>query len=213
MTRNRLLFLAFVLALGGGVAAYVKYFMKPAAHTRALPRSGGERPYTKVIEGPGHDEHLNGLEPVACRDCHRIEADEFLKPDEDRCRNCHERQEATLHASPASRRPEICTGCHRFLKRRGEEASPWSCIRCHSKAQGELAAIKVHAREQCSSCHRPHGRPATVPKNCPECHEHEKQQHARHGSRTGPQLCLDCHDPHGESEVAATRCVGWWRWS
>lgn len=207
MTRNRLIVLALLVAVAGGAAAYAKYFRHGPQRVRALPQSGGERPYDKVVEGPGHDEHLNGTEPVACRDCHEIRAEEFLKPDEERCQNCHEREDATLHASEASRRPDVCTGCHRFLKKRGEEAEPWGCRRCHGEPQGELAAVVVHGREQCGNCHRPHGRPATLAKNCVECHEHDKQARARHGSRTGAALCLDCHEPHGESEVAATKCV------
>ena len=207
MTRGRLIAIAILLALTGGAYAYVKYVMRPPAKARALPQSGGERPYTKVVEGPGHDEHINGLEPVACRDCHIIEADEFKKPDEARCQDCHERVKATLHASPASREGDVCTGCHKFLSKRGQDANPWNCRRCHAQAQGELAAVVIHGREECSECHRPHGRPPTLAKNCVECHEHENKRTARHGARTGPQLCLDCHQPHGPGETAAARCV------
>ena len=35
---------------------------------------------SKVVDGPGHRAHIAGLEPIACNDCHVIEAEVFHRP-------------------------------------------------------------------------------------------------------------------------------------
>ena len=186
-------------------------------HLDAVYMDGGvavtERPWDKVVTGPGHEAHLKGLEKVPCKDCHQIEADKFDKPPPERCLGCHEPQRHLLH-DPVVEGAPLCLDCHSFLEPKGKpQPGPWECMRCHDVEQGEKGAVTVHAKEECAKCHKPHpsdGSPATVPADCTECHDKFIARHgaiARYGANeANVQLCLDCHVPHQAVAKTPAKC-------
>ena len=185
------------------------------AHIDAVYADGGptvtERPWEKVVTGPGHEAHLKGLKKIPCKDCHQIEAEKFDKPAPERCLRCHEDQKHLLHDPASNERAEgtpKCLDCHSFLEPKGHPLpKPWDCLRCHEQDQGEKLAVTVHTKEDCSKCHIPHptdGGPATRPADCTECHDKFVVHHGK--KEPGPQLCLDCHVPHQLVAKTPARC-------
>jgi hypothetical protein len=82
------------------------------------------------------------------------------------------------------------------------------CLQCHEKRQGERAAVVVHARQECQSCHPPHPDEGFERETCVSCHE---EQHTEHGTAnaTGTDACLVCHSPHMPVRATAPHRKGW----
>jgi len=66
-----------------------------------------------------------------------------------------------------------CLTCHAFAPK---QAVP-TCISCHARAEGPLAAIATHATTACSDCHRMHEDRSPVSADiaasseCKSCHK------------------------------------------
>jgi len=198
-----------ILAILGGIsfAAVQLALRQPRLHRGEgrVTLDTGERPWGRVLGGPGHHAHLAGARAVACADCHDVKAASFQAPDASRCNRCHADVEVTIHpAASAPAETRECTTCHAFLAD-SPATDAWGCVRCHDKAQGKFGAVVVHAKEACGGCHRPHATPSLQPLPCTDCHRDERPHHGDRGIATTE--CRDCHQPHDRAGVAAASCA------
>ena len=161
-----------------------------------------------------HIDHIDSVkEVVDCKDCHKYRPGETSRH---RCLRCHKDNASALHANVKNDEARECLSCHDFIHLPGATYQVWDCLNCHS---GEDAAgptriadapkVIVHAKEKCADCHRPHEVPATVPKDCIDCHEDNPTRHGRNKqSRPTAQVCRDCHTLHNPMDSAQAKCAG-----
>lgn len=170
----------------------------------------------------GHDVQRQLAQRTTCACCHLGEVKGFGEPLDRVCKECHDDIRVTITAMGSMH----CLSCHDPAANGGKEIreSAWECNRCHAKDQGDKPAIDVHAGEDCSSCHRPHEEPWTVPRPCTECHVGHETFHgaagrdadggvpralAKHDAGTfsgEPMACATCHRPHEIGGAASGRC-------
>ncbi|HEY5923828.1 MAG TPA: hypothetical protein VIV11_19235, partial [Kofleriaceae bacterium] len=182
--RRRAALVAFALAVGAGGAGFVScgFGDRPRATTQVPAQ------WRAVRMAIGHQKHVG---KIACADCH---GDSFGKPAAELCDNCHAKTTSLHREDPTTfDDAPACTQCHGY----GADLSvtPWNCMRCHEDKRGHVPAVGLHAEEDCSSCHQPHGEPATTAKGCTDCHAGRETKHA------GLHGCLDCHSMHDKKPV------------
>ena len=83
-----------------------------------------------------------------------FERDGFKNPGPTVCKKCHDKDLSVAHHAGLGAAATDCQTCHLFAP--GQVAQ--TCIGCHGKPQGTLAAIVSHAKVDCAKCH---GTPAT----------------------------------------------------
>jgi hypothetical protein len=199
------LYVALVL----GAVAMIAWLHSPPAGVLVAaenPASASGR-IPAAIAGRGHSVHLASARGITCESCHELAPDKFTKPSAAKCQGCHEGRHVGLHKSEAAVAAGAaeCTACHSFVPRAGDERDPWSCMRCHEDKQGAKAAIVVHAKEACGTCHRPHEDRATVPADCTTCHDGKRAPiHPLADARP----CASCHEPHVKAPRGADACTG-----
>jgi predicted CXXCH cytochrome family protein len=195
--------LVLVVVVAGAVALRAR---SPAFVLSTIPMPAASGHVPSVLQGRGHALHVTSV-GLACKDCHGIESDTFHRPGPEKCQGCHTRQHLTLHQSPAApSEAKDCTACHSFLPRAGDDRDPWNCMRCHGQDQAGAAAVVVHRREECGQCHRPHGEPATSPKDCNGCHDGVR---AKKHDPPPTRPCLDCHQAlHQGAPKGSEACLG-----
>lgn len=131
---------------------------------------------------------------------------------EPRCLGCHEENESVVHAQVSNEDAKRCLTCHDF---ENETINPWACASCHTRAGaphrppgdfGKAPKVSVHSKEECKSCHVPHGEEGPLDVGpCIECHEESR---ARHDDElSDPEQCLECHGGHEKAFVAAAECA------
>ena len=161
------------------------------------PREHESETWSEIRLGLGHQQHINDPK-IVCTSCHE---NGFKNPGTKPCLVCHTKQAAgQTHAGGAT--PETktdCLTCHTFWPRK---TTP-TCIGCHEKAQGKLAAVTEHRTTECNSCHKVHEKPAVKAMDCTSCHKQRSPLHAAHDGSKG---CLDCHSAHGAAVTARTSC-------
>jgi hypothetical protein len=143
-----------------------------------------ERPPRDLARGPAqhrqcascHDAHGNPTEGIrtACRQCHQPE---FT---------------AAGRARDASHRE--CESCHQTHELGRAEAAQ-RCVDCHAQTRGPSASH----RDNCTTCHRPHGQTPAEALACGSCH-----QQVRPPTTAAHSRCQDCHRPHERASQA--RC-------
>lgn len=178
MTR-RLVLVALALALVAGGSVFVACGLVDRPHgAQHVPVQ-----WREVRFAIGHQKHVG---KVACADCH---GDAFDKPPAELCTNCHAKTSSLHHDDPttAAVAPR-CTDCHGYSA--DTTITPWNCMRCHQDDRGHVKAVGAHGDEDCSTCHSPHGEPATRASDCATCHSGRETKHA------GLHGCLDCHRMH-----------------
>lgn len=159
------------------------------------PRTHDNETWSEIRLGLGHQQHINNPK-IVCSSCHQ---NGFHNPGTKPCLVCHTKQAAgQTHAGSAENKTD-CLTCHMF---RPEKKMP-TCISCHEKQQGKLAAVTEHRTTECKSCHHVHEKPAVTPMECTSCHEQRSPLHAAHEGSKG---CLDCHSAHGAAVTARTSC-------
>lgn len=180
------------------------------------------------------------FEQMACTDCHRLHAsagDPVLKPSRqaDVCFQCHQRSRSEFmlpHRHPvgfgtfgSDANLLVCADCHDAhgsaapadLKRMTLNET---CYQCHAELRGPFLWEHAPVREDCSSCHRPHGsvhhallrqRP---PQLCQQCHLAQfHPSTVRSGTGLPPggadanllgQSCMNCHTAvHGSNHPSS----------
>lgn len=187
-------------SLVGGVAAALFFACGPErdiAREKMSPSATPGAVQASALENPLHAVHINRSAPVACDGCHDIGSQTFTMPSRDKCLACHPRNENAVHGKDLP-----CTDCHAFGA--GETRAASDCIACHKDPQGDYAALTVHTRRDCMTCHQPHGEQGVIVADCLGCHEdHER----RHGNAPAAERCTTCHLPHKKAVAALDQCA------
>jgi len=133
------------------------------------------------------------------------------------CLGCHEKDAAHSWGASAHAANEVsCAACHQMHAAqdpvRQAATQPEICGRCHNAQQAGLVKPSHHplheGKMSCTSCHSPHGSPAsaslvrnTVNETCTSCHaEYRGPFLWEHQPVT--EDCSNCHDPHGSTQPA-----------
>lgn len=167
----------------------------------------GGRSIGAIQQSALHDRHANARPAIRCEACHELVAGEYLRAKSWPCKQCHPTAPLTLHDLAAADSPgRECFSCHDFTSK---DAHATSCTTCHDKPQGVLRAIGPHDRngpgDDCTTCHRPHGKPALSIKACESCHQEQVTGHDKPGIPiTG---CASCHGYHEPAANASGRCT------
>jgi DmsE family decaheme c-type cytochrome len=186
-------------------------------------------------------------EDVACVACHTIHAEEdpvlgrnvrpelWVRSDSQAevCFGCHTQKRAQSHrisTHPVRDGKAVCSGCHNphggwganmLVKPTLNE----TCYTCHSEKRGPFLWEHAPAREDCGTCHDPHGtnhRPMLVARGpwlCQQCHMasyHPSSEYT--GASLPPNLagsgsnklmskdCRNCHsEVHGSNHPSGVR--------
>jgi DmsE family decaheme c-type cytochrome len=127
---------------------------------------------------------------VACTECHSIHAFNSVraqlktKLDSDTCYGCHKSERAKAQRTshhPVREGKMGCTSCHnphegskpKMLK---ADSVNEQCYQCHAEKRGPFLFEHAPVREDCVSCHEPHG-----------------SNHKRLLAQKLPNLCWNCH--------------------
>ena len=156
---------------------------------------------------------------LKCADCHSIHAEnatlESRRQQNDRCLECHRKQEAQgslPYHHPIREGKMSCNDCHDPHGGSGGNNLKLAngnqlCFRCHSEYQGPFSYQHPPVNEDCLKCHSPHGSPnqslltVSQPALCLQCHS------AHHNGANLPLVgrCTDCHNAvHGSDVASAT---------
>jgi len=156
---------------------------------------------------------------LKCVDCHSVHGDkvalESRHQQNDRCLNCHKKQEAesTLpYHHPLREDKMSCVDCHDPHGGSGGNNLTSAntnelCFRCHAEYQGPFSYQHAPVNEDCLKCHSPHGSPnqnmlsLSQPALCLQCHS------AHHNGANLPLVdrCTNCHNAiHGSDIPSAT---------
>lgn len=196
---------------------------------------GGERIHWN---GSTHEAH-----DVACSDCHDVHAaadplrakdvrpETFVKADQTQtCFGCHPQVRAEAHR--ISRHPiregrVLCNDCHNVhgsvqeaLLR--EQTLNETCYQCHAEKRGPFLWEHQPARDDCSTCHVPHGSnhryllEARTPWLCQSCHDASRHPGTAYSGTGLPgaapnrnvllKNCLNCHyEVHGSNHPSGVR--------
>lgn len=127
---------------------------------------------------------------VACTSCHSVhtpkseKAQLKTKVDADTCYTCHQRQRAlsmrTSH-HPVREGKLSCSSCHnphegtRAMMIKADSTNEL-CYTCHAEKRGPFLFEHAPVKEDCVSCHEPHG-----------------SNHSRLLAQKAPNLCWNCH--------------------
>ena len=178
----------------GAIGFVVKRAETPAGPPAELVPSAWSEYRTSL----GHTQHV-GKASIECKNCHDYEREGFVNPGVAPCARCHEKEAHHSHHGDDATKTD-CLTCHEFAPKK---QTP-TCIDCHSEAQGSMAAIKTHAKAECTACHRPHEDPFTLSNDCRSCHADISSNHAGH---EGTAACNDCHRPHAPAVAALGECA------
>jgi len=156
---------------------------------------------------------------LKCSDCHTIHAEkatlETRREQNDRCLQCHKKQEAesTLpYHHPLRESKMSCADCHdAHGGNSGNNLVSANvndlCFRCHAEYQGPFSYQHPPVNEDCMKCHSAHGSPnpnmlsISQPALCLQCHS------AHHNGTSLPLVdrCTNCHNQiHGSDSPSAT---------
>lgn len=179
---------------------------------------------------------------TACSDCHQVHASEDPMLVKDRtpgtwrhgqaetCFGCHPQQRAQMHrtsAHPIKEGVMRCSDCHNTHGTIGDAQLAGltlnqTCYDCHAEKRGPFLWEHQPAREDCSTCHVPHGsnHPALLaqraPFLCQQCHMaafHPSTAYTAEGL-PGPspdehllsRSCMNCHpEVHGSNHPSGPR--------
>jgi len=183
-----------------------------ASQELSLDMSEATPKQKKALANPLHDAHLEDEEePSKCRDCHRIEGHEPVKP-ASRCLDCHEELADGVHSEVETATARACLTCHEFM---APEIDPWTCHGCHTdvadapEPKHDLPGapmVSVHSEEACETCHLPHGEDRILLASCLECHDEQTSTH-HETELSDPAQCAECHESHDPAERARSECA------
>lgn len=184
--------------------------------------------WSLVRQVVGHRVHV-GKEQIECSKCHDFAGDAVGKVTPEACVECHEKESKLVHAQAEAEArfgagtTSDCMSCHAFTvtsvapshaatgapATSDPHAAPDArdCARCHLQQQGDTPAVRVHATNECVTCHKPHeqAKPASAP--CTDCHGDQQTVHFTK-DRTVNQICTTCHQSqHALAETARDTCA------
>ncbi len=195
MTRPRKV-VATVLVLIAIATAVIALVLIERSRVPGVPSEMVPPSWSEYRTSLGHEAHI-GKDHIECRDCHDYEKEGFRSPGSSGCVRCHDKQGS--HGHGGGSKSGACLDCHPFAP---NKTTP-TCISCHAQAQDHAAKIEHHDTTRCADCHRPHGEPSLVEKDCKACHEELSDKHAAHAGSKG---CSDCHAPHAPAAAAPATC-------
>ncbi len=142
-----------------------------------------------------------------CSNCHVD--DKWTFAGSDACVKCH--KDAT-HQNDESKHAGDCTDCHTAHKWKiPKKGNTCASAACHKPYAEEVAKIKDHVSDNCSSCHKPHdwGDKSNFDV-CGDCHKID--EYDKNGIKalhlTGAhQMCGDCHDAHNGTVNEPDSCL------
>jgi hypothetical protein len=183
----------------------------PAVEKVSVPRTAaaiqGEGASSgRITDATLHAAHIRGDEPVACTECHRVEAEGFTAPSRDRCLECHPERDAAVHAAVSDVEARECTSCHDFADHGPLVERAWDCERCHEHPHDRGPDALTGDAGTCANCHRPHGEESLAPKSCIGCHDTKATGHQA-SQDLGTGACLTCHRQHDAAVEAQARCA------
>jgi DmsE family decaheme c-type cytochrome len=133
---------------------------------------------------------MHSRRAVACIDCHSVHSPKSLtaqlktKTDADGCFTCHKDMRAKMMRTshhPVREGKMACASCHnphdggREKMLKADQVNEL-CYQCHAEKRGPFAFEHAPVREDCVSCHEPHG-----------------TNHPRLLAQKLPNLCWNCH--------------------
>jgi DmsE family decaheme c-type cytochrome len=176
---------------------------------------------------------------VGCLSCHSIHhaksTEKLLvgRSENLTCLSCHvEQRKAMTQRSTHLFRDELvrstmqCSGCHnahgspteRMLR---ENSLNDTCLRCHTEKRGPFLWEHAPVRENCLTCHTPHGsnhaklQRVAVPYLCQQCHANTRHPGTLYDARNTPEGtspsnrlvergCVNCHSAvHGSNHPSS----------
>ena len=161
----------------------------------------------------------HAAQDIKCSDCHTIHGEktelESIYQQNQRCEQCHKRQEAESslpYHHPLREAKMGCVDCHdphggsagNNLKSANVNQL---CFRCHAEFEGPYSYQHPPVNEDCLKCHSAHGSPnqnmlaISQPALCLQCHS------AHHNGAGTPLVdrCTNCHNQiHGSDTPSAT---------
>ena len=127
---------------------------------------------------------------VGCTDCHSVHSPKSVKAqlktqaDPETCYSCHQTMRAKAQRTshhPVREGKVSCSSCHNphegsRPKMLQAESTNELCYKCHAEKRGPFLFEHAPVREDCTSCHEPHG-----------------TNHKRLLAQKLPNLCWNCH--------------------
>jgi len=164
---------------------------------------------------------------LACGDCHSVHSPgadkaQLKQPETDLCFTCHKQKKSQFFRAshhPIREGQMTCSACHdphavqegRFVD---QGAVTETCYRCHAEKRGPFLWEHIPVREDCMTCHEPHGSnhmkmlKAKEPFLCQRCHSdtrhpgtlYDQTQLNNASNRLFGRSCTNCHSTvHGSN--------------
>jgi DmsE family decaheme c-type cytochrome len=173
---------------------------------------------------PGSLHETRGL---ACQDCHSVHSPgsdkaQLKAPETDLCFTCHKQKQAQFFRAshhPIREGKIECSDCHnphavQEAKRVDLAAITETCYQCHAEKRGPFLWEHIPVREDCMTCHEPHGSnhmkmlKVKEPFLCQRCHSdtrhpgtlYDQSQRNNDTNRLYGRSCTNCHSTvHGSN--------------
>jgi DmsE family decaheme c-type cytochrome len=215
---------------GGGLGSMVMPRTLPAGRRSEMCLTCHER--GAPLEWTGSRHESRGL---ACGDCHSVHhaatpRAQLMKPETDLCFGCHAQKRSQFLRSshhPVREGLMRCSDCHNpHAVQEGrlvdQAAVTESCYRCHAEKRGPFLWEHIPVREDCQTCHEPHGSnhmkmlKSKEPFLCQRCHSdtrhpgtlYDQTQLLSASNRLFGRSCTNCHATiHGSNHPSGRTFV------
>ena len=170
---------------------------------------------------------LHDARGVSCQDCHSVHAPasdkaQLRAAETDLCFTCHKQKQSQFFRAshhPLREGKMECSDCHnphdvQEGKLVDQAAVAESCYKCHAEKRGPFLWEHLPVREDCTTCHEPHGSnhmkmlKVKEPFLCQRCHSdtrhpgtlYDQNQLAGFSNRLFNRSCTNCHSTvHGSN--------------
>jgi DmsE family decaheme c-type cytochrome len=170
---------------------------------------------------------LHETRGLACQDCHSVHSAgsdkaQLKAPETDLCFTCHKQKQAQFFRAshhPIREGKIECSDCHnphavQEAKRVDLAAITETCYQCHAEKRGPFLWEHIPVREDCMTCHEPHGSnhmkmlKVKEPFLCQRCHSdtrhpgtlYDQAQRNNDTNRLYGRSCTNCHSTvHGSN--------------
>lgn len=162
--------------------------------------------------GGSHD--MAGL---SCDNCHSFHA-EGIAVNQEVCFDCHPQIKSKIMRSahmPIREGKLVCSNCHLPHGGLKTDVINETCYKCHTEKRGPFVWEHAPVRENCQTCHDPHGsnNPGMIVTKgaflCLRCHQyggHVNLPRYNRQSATVGQGCLNCHSRvHGSNHPSGAK--------
>jgi DmsE family decaheme c-type cytochrome len=170
---------------------------------------------------------LHETRGLACQDCHSVHSPgsgkaQLKTSETDLCFSCHKQKQAQFFRAshhPIREGKIECSDCHnphavQEAKRVDLAAITETCYQCHAEKRGPFLWEHIPVREDCMTCHEPHGSnhmkmlKVKEPFLCQRCHSdtrhpgtlYDQTQRNNDTNRLYGRSCTNCHSTvHGSN--------------